>query len=566
VRPLVKFGTGASGSQLVDCFLNSYYGYIGISVTDSAAYVNIDRNIIKGNYQTTGLELGYAPYINIYENDFGYDDNINYGIKGTASNGAGQYSVIEKNKFQGYTGISLSNTATLNMRILNNNFTDGTVSINIDNNHASGVIGNLFISGNTIAGAGYAPSGITLSGVSTATLLGNTFSGNTASNIVLANGTGGQGCSNVYVHGNTGDGVTPASVIETGLTDYTILQGMVKLGTETLIGAHSVNRDAAAAPITPTTVINQFAQAIHANSFNSNVGALLIYSPVIDALTDGQSVKIQQQSNVAFCNSTIDASNASIQAIWTFNNALITDGKSYCTLTNTGVTQAAGKNKSGAVFNGSATFTATLSNPSNIYPHSTGWSMNVWVKKGATGVSYGIWNVGSNRCSFQLRSDGNSAWDIYDGTHEGYAVYAATDDTNWHMYTCTWDGSNVKTYQDANSLGADKALTTLNQNDTAMAFGSYGGAFNGSMDEAIIWNVSLSAAQITALYNSGAGRFYDFPAIIITPPSGKQIKKWTSAADATITLSEFGQYVELRADSNGDLWPVGLIGNTPTTP
>ena len=84
-------------------------------------------------------------------------------------------------------------------------------------------------------------------------------------------------------------------------------------------------------------------------------------------------------------------------------------------------------------------------------------------------------------------------------------------DGEWHHFVAVMDESanNIKLYSDAVQLDTvadiiDGNWPTVNNPDP-LRIGNDNGVnnFNGSIDEVIIWNRSLSAAEITELYNKG---------------------------------------------------------------
>ena len=100
----------------------------------------------------------------------------------------------------------------------------------------------------------------------------------------------------------------------------------------------------------------------------------------------------------------------------------------------------------------------------------------------------------------------------------------ATTDTDWHNIVATYDGSSnlsgVKIYVDGSSIDIElEASDTLSPGmdittSTSLSIGSFINnaqantifyPFDGNMDEVAIWTKSLSAAEVAASYNSGAG-------------------------------------------------------------
>jgi hypothetical protein len=94
---------------------------------------------------------------------------------------------------------------------------------------------------------------------------------------------------------------------------------------------------------------------------------------------------------------------------------------------------------------------------------------------------------------------------------------ALFNDGEWHLATITFgsDGNADFYFDDALVLtkAADTGLEKEKDFSTAMLFhfgmemeaNQITDGFNGTLDELAIWNRELSAAEITALYNSGDG-------------------------------------------------------------
>ena len=103
-------------------------------------------------------------------------------------------------------------------------------------------------------------------------------------------------------------------------------------------------------------------------------------------------------------------------------------------------------------------------------------------------------------------------------------VDSTTDvaDGDWHCVIFTGDGTNIKVYVDGNTTAEDTAADTTNFNIDSAAINVGASIFDGSyittsMDEMAIWAKELSSAEITDLWNSGAGIPYEATASAFTP-------------------------------------------------
>ncbi len=144
-------------------------------------------------------------------------------------------------------------------------------------------------------------------------------------------------------------------------------------------------------------------------------------------------------------------------------------------------------------------------------------SIGAWIKTSASGMIVN-WGANSPGQRFGIRVNVNQYGNygaLKAEVNSGYTT-GTTDlrDGNWHHIVVT-AASGISANQF--SLYVDGALETVSSSmsrtmNTAssedVCVGSYIGAsnfFNGSMDKFAIWNNTLTASEITALYNSGEG-------------------------------------------------------------
>jgi len=178
------------------------------------------------------------------------------------------------------------------------------------------------------------------------------------------------------------------------------------------------------------------------------------------------------------------------------------------TLTNANVTYGAGKINNAAVFNGSnATLTGTTYNS---YP----FTVSCWVKTSTTGNDAAL--IGNyvassfNGWSLRIVSTGILFWAYVTGAR--YTSYTtpsnSISDGNWHHVVGVLDSSGASVYIDGTSIGTTAWTGTAGAPTTtnSLLSGLYASAYyTGSLDEVGVWPRALSGAEITDLYNSGAG-------------------------------------------------------------
>jgi hypothetical protein len=83
----------------------------------------------------------------------------------------------------------------------------------------------------------------------------------------------------------------------------------------------------------------------------------------------------------------------------------------------------------------------------------------------------------------------------------------------WYHLAFTYDGSNVRVYRDGAQVSSAALSGTMNASASGVRFGQQlesGNPFNGTFDEIGIWSRALTGAEITTLYNGGAGLSYPF--------------------------------------------------------
>jgi hypothetical protein len=136
---------------------------------------------------------------------------------------------------------------------------------------------------------------------------------------------------------------------------------------------------------------------------------------------------------------------------------------------------------------------------------------------GASALTMACWfNATSGVSAFQaimaLGSSGGANGtiiylDVFSGgigyyNHTASLNGGAPKANNWYHGALTWDGANVTVYLNAVAIGAPAALTQ-NLTNSKLYIGSTpaaGSFFTGLISDACLWNVGLSQAQVTALY------------------------------------------------------------------
>ena len=93
----------------------------------------------------------------------------------------------------------------------------------------------------------------------------------------------------------------------------------------------------------------------------------------------------------------------------------------------------------------------------------------------------------------------------YDGagghyTYTSFGTLSTLPLNQWHMYTVTYDGTVLKTYADG--IFCSQATVALNPAFGGLSFSNNTADWNGSIDDARVYNRALNANEVMALYKS----------------------------------------------------------------
>lgn len=196
---------------------------------------------------------------------------------------------------------------------------------------------------------------------------------------------------------------------------------------------------------------------------------------------------------------------------------------------NTGTTSGSpsvtpGKVGQGLAFDGSDDYVSIADVSSIDYDYTQDFSFALWVKLPSTqadtsgGDNFIVekWS-GSTGYPYTLRvynqtygtsgDRGKVVFRRYDGTNSpGVTSTSLLNDNNWHHVVGTKSGSQLRLYVDgASQATATDTTTTTTTNTSPLYIGTRGGSTNnltGSVDELRIYNRTLSASEVAALYNN----------------------------------------------------------------
>lgn len=217
----------------------------------------------------------------------------------------------------------------------------------------------------------------------------------------------------------------------------------------------------------------------------------------------------------SFASAALTASNTILY--YSFNGGdLNNSASSSYTGLNSGTTNASGFIGDARDFSGTAQYIEVNASAGMLGGATGSGTVNVWAYPDTLGAEYwiaGIWGHGNNE--FLFKTQAASKFEAcFNGCVSMVTSAAALPATGqWYMLTLTWNTTGMYLY-----INGTYSATTVNTKGAAgatrMVLGmnddgdtSY---FNGKLDEISIWNVSLSATDISALYNSGSGLAYPF--------------------------------------------------------
>jgi concanavalin A-like lectin/glucanase superfamily protein len=197
-----------------------------------------------------------------------------------------------------------------------------------------------------------------------------------------------------------------------------------------------------------------------------------------------------------------------------------------------GVSWVAGVSGSALSFDG-GTGQVKVSDNTMLEPATT-VTISAWVKHAGSPGDYSyVAAKGANGCiaaSYGLYSGPGGGLQFYVSQQRG-SVYARSPDAgqrvwdgNWHLVVGTYDGSTIRLYVDGAQVSSGTpwkgALEYLLPDSNDFYIGNYPGcadhAFLGAVDNVMVWNRALSAADVAGLITPGAGN----PPSQTPPPTG----------------------------------------------
>jgi hypothetical protein len=151
-----------------------------------------------------------------------------------------------------------------------------------------------------------------------------------------------------------------------------------------------------------------------------------------------------------------------------------------------------------------------VGSPSTFSNLSNGFTYSVWLNYNGT-ASSGQWpeimGASNTHIYYGIRSSGYGASIYFEyGTtpFAGSTYYSCSSYSppvaTWHLYTYTFDGSTIKYYRDGAFVTSCPVSGGLSPTFGGLSFTMSSSGWNGSMDDARVYNRPLSANEVAQLY------------------------------------------------------------------
>ena len=193
-----------------------------------------------------------------------------------------------------------------------------------------------------------------------------------------------------------------------------------------------------------------------------------------------------------------------------------------------GLTYSTGKENNAFVFNGTNSYVYL---PSNSMRFTDSFSMSCWTYTTVNQAGYRAlisdYYYSGTDYGYSITIDSGNKFNLFfvgaGGVANGIVSTATLSNNTWNHLVMTWDKANTtwKAYINGvfdSSLTAAMASTiiyasgsdrtNIGTSNSSPTSGIGAGIFNGKIDEMYLWNRTLTASEVTTLYNSGTGKFY----------------------------------------------------------
>lgn len=156
-------------------------------------------------------------------------------------------------------------------------------------------------------------------------------------------------------------------------------------------------------------------------------------------------------------------------------------------------------------------------------------SLSIWYRTSASAGNYGMITLNNNAASaiFGLVVVSSAISVATNGINNSFAS-AFKNDSKWHNFIGTWDGTTITAYQDGNSIGTI-SQSTASSGVSRLTIGNRGAGslfFNGDLDGAMCWQRTLNDNEAFQVYQEG---LKGYPTLI-----SRQSRGFAGSFDGTV--------------------------------
>lgn len=170
---------------------------------------------------------------------------------------------------------------------------------------------------------------------------------------------------------------------------------------------------------------------------------------------------------------------------------------------------ASGKFEGGIVFDGTDDY-ISIGYGDGVNPSAIPHTYSLWVKTDSTSSTPSILVQSKGTSARTYFGIYNTRWTMGIGTSSYTSTSGTIATTDWHMMTVVMDGSDATMYIDGSDISYTKSYS-FSAFDQDLDIGDYAGqtSFDGTIDDVMVFNRSLSTTEIEQLYNSTFSKYYN---------------------------------------------------------
>lgn len=199
-------------------------------------------------------------------------------------------------------------------------------------------------------------------------------------------------------------------------------------------------------------------------------------------------------------------------------------------------------------YNGSSQYVQI---PSQISLANSSFTISAWAKRDSTSSSDYIFSQGSSSQNNGLHFGFRNSTTFNCGFYANDLDVTVSSDTNWHLWTCTYDAATKERRIYRDGVEIRYAVSSANYQGSGgsvigtTAWLSGADYFHGIIDEVGLWGRALTSAEVTRLYNGSAGNTYVLP----TSPTIQQIATGVTSKNYLDKSVTSGSYYAYQVES-----------------